>query len=91
MCINNLTARPKLSKVQLTWTSAATHHFNIYRGIVSGGPYLKIGATTSTYSTFLDPGPLSVGNTYYYVVRMAAANNDEICQSPEVSARPTLR
>lgn len=91
VCISNLAARPKLRKAQLTWTYAATHHFNIYRGTVSGGPYLKIGATTSTYSTFLDPGPLTVGTTYYYVVRMAAANDNEICQSPEVSARPTLR
>ncbi len=93
-CVSNLAARAKLTKIQLTWTHipvSGWHHYNIYRGTVSGGPYLKIGETTSTYSTFLDSGPLTVDTMYYYVVREAELNGDELCQSNQASARPTRR
>ena len=90
-CVNNLAARPKLTKVQLTWTYTGAHHYNVYRGTMSGGPYAMIGSTTSTYATYLDNAPLTVGTTYYYVVREAALNNDELCQSNEASAKPMPR
>lgn len=89
-CVNNLAARAKLSKIQLTWTHiAGTHHYNVYRSTTSGGPYLFIGSTTSTYSTYLDNGPLTVGTRYYYVVRPAQLNGNETCQSNQASAIPT--
>ncbi len=91
VCVSNLAARPKLTKIQLTWTPTGANHYNVYRGTVSGGPYLKIGETASTYSTYLDNGPLTIGMTYYYVVRPAAINGDEICQSNQASARPVAR
>ena len=53
-CVTNLAARAKPGKVQLTWSHSGAHHYNIYRGTISGGPYLKIASTTSTYSTYLD-------------------------------------
>jgi fibronectin type 3 domain-containing protein len=84
-CIDDLAARPKLSKIQLTWTDTGAHHYNVYRGTIAGGPYLKIGATTSTYSTYLDTAVVT-GQTYYYVVRPAAVNDAELCQSNEASA-----
>lgn len=93
-CVRNLAARPKLTKVQLTWTHTAVtgwHHYNIYRGTTNGGPYVKIGETTSTYSTYLDSGPLTLNQTYYYVVREAALNGDELCQSNQASAKPVAR
>lgn len=89
-CISNLAARPKLTKVQLTWTPTGAHHYNVYRGTVNGGPYVLIATTASTYSTYLDSSVV-VGTTYYYVVRPAEANGNEICQSNQASATPRTR
>jgi hypothetical protein len=89
-CVNNLAARAKPGKVQLTWTHTGAHHYNVYRGTISGGPYLKIASTTSTYSTYLDQTVVN-GTTYYYVVREANLLDEEICQSNQASARPTTR
>jgi hypothetical protein len=83
-----ISARPKDAKVQLTWRDTGAHHYNVYRGTVSGGPYLKIASTTSRYSTYLDNGPLTNGVTYYYVVRQAQVNETETCQSNQASATP---
>jgi hypothetical protein len=91
-CIANLAARPKLNKVQLTWTNmAGVHHYNVYRGTVAGGPYLKIGSTTSNYSTYLDSNNVVVGNTYYYIVRPANNLEQESCQSNQAAAAVTGR
>lgn len=90
-CVKNLAARAKPGEVQLTWTHlAGTHHYNVYRGTISGGPYLKIASTTSTFSTYLDRTVVN-GTTYYYVVRPAAINDAEFCQSNQASARPVAR
>ena len=41
-CGNDLTARPKLNKAELRWTwKPGAHHYNVYRGTISGGPYLR--------------------------------------------------
>lgn len=90
VCLDDLAARAKDGKVQLTWTHSGAHHYNVYRSLVSGGPYGLIGSTTSTYSTYLD-ATVVTGTTYYYVVRPAALNGDELCQSEQVSATPTAR
>lgn len=89
-CVEDLAARPKSGKVQLTWTYTGAHHYNVYRGTASGGPYVLIASTTSTYSTYLDTNVVD-GTTYYYIVRESAANGDEICQSNEANATPTAR
>lgn len=89
-CIDNLAARAKSGKVQLTWTDTGADHYNVYRSNTSGGPFSLVAPTTSTYSTYLDTG-LTNGTTYYYVVREAALNGDELCQSNEASATPVAR
>ncbi len=89
-CIDDLVARAKSGKVQLVWTATGDDHYNVYRSTVAGGPYALIASTTSTYSTYLDTG-LVDGTTYYYVVRPAALNGNELCQSNEASATPTAR
>jgi hypothetical protein len=90
VCISNLAARAKTGKIQLTWAHIGAHHYNVYRGAISGGPYLKIAATSSTYSTYLDRAVAS-GPTYYYVVRAADAGDLETCRSNEASARVPRR
>jgi hypothetical protein len=95
-CVSNLAARPKPGKADLTWTwGPGAVRYNVYRGTVSGGPYLKIGAVSSPglpgTGVFADMGPLTNGVTYYYVVREAALNNDELCQSNQAAARPMAR
>jgi hypothetical protein len=89
-CVNNLTARSKAGKIQLTWTYTGVHHYNVYRGTIDGGPYLKIGATTSTYSTYLDTTVVN-GTTYYYVVREADSLGQEQCESNQASAKASPR
>jgi len=89
-CVDNLAARPKSGKVQLTWTDSGAVSYNVYRATTSGGPYALIANTTSTYSTYLDTNVVN-GTTYYYVVREAALNGDELCQSNETSATPVAR
>jgi hypothetical protein len=87
-CVNNLTAYPKNSLVQLTWTPfAGTDHYNIYRGTISGGPYLFIGTAGGGDTVYFDRS-VTNGTLYYYVMRPAALNGTEICQSNQVSARP---
>ncbi|MBL9139838.1 MAG: cadherin-like domain-containing protein [Verrucomicrobiales bacterium] len=89
-CVDDLVARAKSGKVQLTWTHAGAASYNVYRGTASGGPYTKIGSTDSTYSTFLD-GTVSNGTTYYYVVRSVNLLDQETCDSNEATVRPTRR
>ena len=88
-CINNVTATAKAGKVQLQWTHTTADHYAVYRGTVPGGPYTLIGTTKSTYSLYLD-ATVTNGTTYYYVVREAALNNSEYCQSNEAMATPTV-
>jgi fibronectin type 3 domain-containing protein len=80
-----LAARAKSGKVQLTWTQNGANHYNVYRSTVNGGPYTQVASTASTYSTYLD-GSVSNGTKYYYVVRPAALNGAEGCQSNQTSA-----
>jgi len=89
-CVDDLAARPKSGKVQLTWTHVGASSYNVYRGTTSGGPFALIANTTSTYSTYLDTDVLN-GTTYYYVVRPVAVTGSELCQSNEASATPTPR
>ena len=84
-CISNLTARAKPGLLQLVWTSTGAHHYNVYRGMVSGGPYTFIGSTTSTYATYADRTVVN-GSTYYYVVRPALLSGAETCQSNQATA-----
>lgn len=89
-CVDDLAARAKRDKIQLTWTYTGAASYNVYRSTTSGGPYSLIANTTSTYSTYLDQG-LTIGTTYYYVVREVALNTNELCQSNEASATTSLR
>lgn len=87
--IEDLTARVKDGTVQLVWTHLlGTSLYEIYRGTSSGGPYVKVGETTSDYSTYLDQDVVN-GTTYHYIVRrLWGADSSD---SNEASATPTTR
>jgi hypothetical protein len=89
-CIDDLIARPKAGKIALVWAPTGAHHYNVYRGTASGGPYQWIGVTDSSYATYLDAA-VSNGATYYYVIRPADLANVEACQSNEAQALPRMR
>jgi hypothetical protein len=66
---SNLAARPKLTKVQLTWTNWGAPSYDIYRS--TAGPntgFVKIASgVVTTYATYLDQNVV-VGTKYYYRV-----------------------
>lgn len=69
--------------VLLSWTSTGAHHYNVYQGTISGGPYLKIGAPPAP--PYLDSLGPAAGTTYYYVLCEADASDSESCQSNEAN------
>jgi len=92
-CISNLTAKAKNGVANLSWTwKSGAHHYNVYRGTATGGPYTKVGSVmASTRIGGVNTGIYSesglTGNVpYYYVVREAANNDTELCQSNQASA-----
>ena len=84
----NLAARAKSGKVQLTWTHQdGTERYDVYRADESDPfNFVKIGETTSTYSTYLDDTVLNE-STYLYVVGAYAQNT--WCYSDVISSYPT--
>ncbi|MCU7919309.1 MAG: putative Ig domain-containing protein [Candidatus Thiodiazotropha sp. (ex Epidulcina cf. delphinae)] len=89
-CLPDLAARPKATKVQLTWTDTGVYQYAVYRSQIEGGPYHEIAVTDNRYSTYLDLG-LELDTTYYYVVAERGANGRDICRSREVAVTPTAR
>lgn len=89
-CITDLAARPKATKVQLTWTDTGAASYAVYRSLDQGGPYQEIAVTDNRYSTYLDLG-LELNTTYHYVVAERGANGVDTCRSREVAVTPTAR
>ena len=84
----SLTARAKSGKVQLVWThQPGTEHYDVFRAAEAAPlTFQKMGETTSTYSTYLDP-MVTNETTYVYVV--AAVSAGATCYSGFTSAHPT--
>jgi len=73
--------------VILTWdasSSLGVVGYNVYRGIVSGGPYTKITPQPVNALDYYDIG-IQSGKTYYYVVTAIDASNVESANSNETS------
>jgi hypothetical protein len=69
----------------LNWTGIGSF-YNVYRSLVSGGPYTKIANLTTNLS-YTD-SVLQNGTPYYYVVTALNILGDESAYSTEVVARP---
>ncbi len=86
--ICNLAARPKLDKIQLTWTHTGAAGYDIYRSTT--GPntgFVKIaGGVVTTYATYLDD-TVATGTQYYYRVAESGTTNG----SNVATATPTAR
>lgn len=79
---------PVAHSVDVAWnasTSSTLLGYNVYRSVVSGGPYTKISPTLSpTTLLFTDMTPLS-GQRYFYVVTDVSTGGVESAASAEVA------
>lgn len=74
--------------VALNWspsTSTNIAGYNIYRGSVSGGPYLQINSSLDPATTDTDAS-VQAGQTYYYVVAAVDSTGSESAYSNQVAA-----
>jgi hypothetical protein len=76
-----------LHSVLLSWKASQSSnlsYYNLYRGIVSGGPY-PVSTSVGLVTTYIDSN-VQAGETYYYVVTAVDAAGSESPYSNEASA-----
>jgi len=73
--------------VTLGWTASTSTvaGYNIYRGTISGGPYVKVNTSLITSLAYTDTTVQS-GTTYFYVATAVDSSGNESVNSNEVSA-----
>jgi hypothetical protein len=78
---------PVTHTVSLNWTPSSSTYsgFNVYRGSVSGGPYMKIDSSLIPAASYSDSAVYS-GQTYFYVATEVDSTGMESGYSSEVSA-----
>lgn len=71
----------------LSWTSSTSTviGYKVYRGTVSGGPYVLVNSSLVAGTSYVDSTVVS-GQTYYYVATAVASGNVESTYSNQVSA-----
>jgi hypothetical protein len=64
--------------------------YNVYRGLIPGGPYTKVNPSLISGVTYTDNG-VQAGQTYYYVATAVDSANNESAYSdpPAKGAIPT--
>jgi glycosidase len=83
-----LAATPGNGIVGLSWGAApAASSYNIYRSLLPGGGYERIGSATA--SAFTDT-TVTNGRRYYYVVKAVDGAGNEGQPSPEATATPAF-
>ena len=88
--VEDLSARDKSGKVQLTWAHVDADAYDIYRSQTADGDYVRIAEGHVTdYCTYLDTD-VSDGSTYYYMVA-GVCNETPYIYSNISSATPTSR
>ena len=79
---------PQAHSVDVAWDpsiSSTLQGYNVYRSLISGGPYTKISSTLSpTTLLFTDTTPVS-GKKYFYVVTAVDTSGAESAASLEVA------
>jgi len=74
--------------VLLSWLPSISLNirgYNVYRGTVSGGPYIKLNGSPMPLPTYTDAGVTS-GRTYYYVATAVDWSNRESAYSNQAKA-----
>jgi fibronectin type 3 domain-containing protein len=74
--------------VTLNWSasiSSGVAGYNVYRGSVSGGPYVKVNSSVVTVTTYND-STVQPGQTYFYTVTSVNLSDVESSYSNEVMA-----
>jgi fibronectin type 3 domain-containing protein len=72
--------------VALSWTASTTSTvtgYNVYRGSVSGGPYVRVNSSPDAATTYTD-STVQAGQTLYYVVTAVDGSGDESAHSNQV-------
>jgi IPT/TIG domain len=80
---------PTQHSVQLAWTasnSTTVTSYNVYRSVVSGSGYIKIGSTNGTLS--YNDVAVSSGATYYYVVTAVSSGLESIWSNQVAASIP---
>lgn len=79
--------QPGFHSVTLNWSESTpiVVAFNLYRGLISGGPYVQLNTAPITPDQYLDTN-VDAGQTYYYVITALDSMNDESEYSSEVPA-----
>jgi fibronectin type 3 domain-containing protein len=78
----------KVHSVSLTWTgsrSTGVIGYDVYRGVVSGGPYTRLNASLVPETSYTDT-TVDAGHTYYYVTT-AVTSTKQSLYSDQVMAR----
>ena len=90
----NLTAIAGSAKINLNWNAVeGAESYIVKRSTTAGGPYVTVAE--SVYGTSYPDTDVTVGTTYYYVVRAIkggeiSANSNEASATPEASAGRAL-
>ena len=72
--------------VTLTWNASADAvGYNVYRGTVSGGPYMMINSSLDGTTTYTD-STVVLGSTYYYVATAVNSESQESGYSSQTQA-----
>ena len=69
--------------VTLNWTASTSPNvtgYNVYRGLISGGPYTKLNPSLIAGLTYTDLNVVA-GQTYYYVATAVDSGNNESAYS----------
>jgi hypothetical protein len=79
--------------VTLNWTASISPNvtgYNVYRGLVSGGPYTRVNPSLISGVTYTDDS-VQAGLTYYYVATAVDSANNESAYSdpPATGVIPT--
>lgn len=75
--------------VSLSWIASASPNiggYKVYRGSVSGGPYIQVNASLTGATNYTDNN-VSSGQTYYYVITAVSSSGLESGYSNESVAR----
>jgi hypothetical protein len=83
---NLITSPVSRTSIKLDWTQGTGETgFEVYRALVSGGPYSFVALTGADVASFTDTG-LNAATKYYYIIR-SVSNTGASAKSTESSAK----